>query len=148
MGSLGMLDFGVKLLTHCRYQTLVGREDLDYLCHANMVLLKHDKYKLVMTCDKCEIIPLLFILVRSLLETPVWLFHCSVTETKMNNDPSNVKTNFGMGFTIQSIIEENADLLKINPSNTGKSLLIHADNLTDVRPFSPVGKALDVWASQ
>ena len=46
----------------------------------------------------------------------------SFSETKMSNEPNNMKTNYGMGFSIQSIIEENADLLKINPSNTGEHL--------------------------
>ena len=46
----------------------------------------------------------------------------------MNNDLNTMKTNYGMGFTIQSIIEENAELLKVNPiNNTGEAILYTFD---------------------
>ncbi|XP_037070560.1 hepatic leukemia factor-like [Pollicipes pollicipes] len=36
------------------------------------------------------------------------------------DDGLNMKTNFGMGFTIQSILEENGNLLKVNPLTQDK----------------------------
>jgi len=38
----------------------------------------------------------------------------------MNNDFTTLKSNFGMGFTIQSLLRENSDLLKTNSADTDK----------------------------